>query len=97
MQHRRNDETMKKPNPIEDDEMPAEFDFSKSIANPWFVTVHGAKYVRVIDKDLADVFPDNESMNAALRLIADAGRRAVPQRISASTVTAPKTSKRKAR
>jgi hypothetical protein len=81
----------------DDDEMPAEFDFSKSIPNPWFVAVHGPEYVRVIDKDLADVFPNNESMNAALRTIAEAGRRAVPQKISAKTVKAPKPSKKKAR
>jgi hypothetical protein len=54
---------------LDDDEMPAEFDFSKSIPNPWFVAIHGADYVRVIDKDLAASFPDNESMNAALRSI----------------------------
>jgi hypothetical protein len=58
---------MKKDIPPDDDEMPAEFDFSKSIPNPWFVTVHGPEYVRVIDKDLAALFPANESMNAALR------------------------------
>lgn len=55
----------------DDDEMPAEFDFSKSIPNPWFVKVHGANYVRVIEKDLAAIFPDNESMNAALRSVAE--------------------------
>jgi hypothetical protein len=60
---------MKKNIPDDDDEMPAEFDFSKSIPNPWFVAVHGAGYVRVIDRDLAALFPDNESMNAALRSI----------------------------
>jgi hypothetical protein len=51
------------------DEIPAEFDFSRSIPNPWFVAVHGADYVRVIDKDLAAFFPDDASMNAALRSI----------------------------
>ncbi|HEV7427563.1 MAG TPA: hypothetical protein VGQ46_14465 [Thermoanaerobaculia bacterium] len=56
----------------DDDEMPAEFDFSRAIPNPWFVKVHGADYVRVIDKDLAATFPDNESMNSALRSIAEA-------------------------
>lgn len=61
--------------PSEIDEMPSEFDLNQSIPNPWFVAVHGPKYVRVIDRDLADVFPDNESMNAALRTIADAARR----------------------
>jgi hypothetical protein len=52
---------------VDDDEMPAEFDFSASIPNPWFLAVHGPEYVRVIDKDLAAAFPDNESMNVALR------------------------------
>jgi hypothetical protein len=49
--------------------MPAEFDFSRSIPNPWFVAVHGPEYVRVIDKDLAAQFPDDTSTNAALRSI----------------------------
>ncbi len=60
---------MKKDLLPDDDEMPAEFDFSKSIPNPWFVAVNGPEYVRVIDKDLAAQFPDDESMNAALRSI----------------------------
>lgn len=51
--------------------MPAEFDFRRSIPNPWFVKVHGADYVRVIEKDLAALFPDNESMNVALRSVAE--------------------------
>jgi len=79
--------------PHDDDEMPAEFDFSKSIPNPWFVAVHGPEYVRVIDKDLAAQFPDNESMNAALRSIAQTAAR-VPQKISASTASAPKARKK---
>ena len=59
---------------LDDDEMPAEFDFSKSIPNPWFVAVHGADYVRVIDKDLAALFPDNESMNAVAQHSKDSVR-----------------------
>jgi hypothetical protein len=55
---------------VDVDEMPAEFDFSASIPNPWFLAIHGPEHVRVIDKDLASAFPDNESMNAALRSIA---------------------------
>lgn len=51
--------------------MPAEFDFSRAIPNPWFVKVHGADYVRVVENDLAAMFPDNESMNAALRSVAE--------------------------
>jgi hypothetical protein len=62
---------MKKDSLADDDEMPAEFDFSRAIPNPWFVKVHGADYVRVIEKDLAAMFPDNESMNAALWAVAE--------------------------
>jgi hypothetical protein len=79
--------------PVDDDEMPAEFDFSRSIPNPWFLAVHGPAYVRVIDKDLADLFPDNATMNAALRTIADAAQRTpapARQKLSAKTATAPK-------
>jgi len=84
---------MKKDLLPDDDEMPAEFDFSRAIPNPWFVKVHGADYVRVIDKDLAATFPDNQSMNAALRSIAEAAER-VPRKISGRTVTASKSKKR---
>jgi hypothetical protein len=78
--------------PPDDDEMPAEFDFSRSIPNPWFVAVHGPEYVRVIDKDLAALFPDDVSMNDALRSIAQAAAR-VPRKISAKTASAPKSKK----
>jgi len=59
---------------VDDDDMPAEFDFSSAIPNPWFLTVHGPEYVRVIDKDLAALFPDDESVNAALRSLQKAKR-----------------------
>ena len=62
--------------------MPAEFDLRKSIPNPWFVSVHGAKYVRVIDKDLADVFPDNAAVNNALRAIVQASKEVIPGKTS---------------
>jgi hypothetical protein len=84
---------MKKNALSDDDEMPAEFDFSKSIPNPWFVAVHGPEFVRVIDKDLAALFPDNDSMNEALRSIAQAAAR-VPQKISARTASAPRARKK---
>jgi hypothetical protein len=88
---------MKKKIAIDDDEMPAEFDFSNAVPNPWFVAVHGAKFVRVIDKDLADAFPDNASMNAALRTVAEVAARISPQpqKISARRVSAPKAAKKK--
>jgi hypothetical protein len=45
--------------------------------------------VRLIDKDLVQFFPDNESVNAALRTIAEAARR-TPHKISARRVVAKK-------
>ena len=81
---------MKKKQILDDDEMPAEVDLSRSIPNPWFVAIHGPKYVRVIDKDLADIFPDNASMNAALRTVADAATRVKPQKVSARRVAVPR-------
>jgi hypothetical protein len=78
---------MTKRQTIDDDEMPAEVDLSRSIPNPWFVAIHGAKYVRVIDQDLADAFPDNESMNAALRKIVTAAK---PAKVSARRLAAPR-------
>lgn len=88
---------MKKKIDVDHDEMPAEFDFSNAIPNPWFVAVHGAKFVRVIDQDLADRFPDNASMNAALRKIAEVVPDFAPQprKISARRVTAPKAARKK--
>ena len=88
---------MKKKLNVDDDEMPAEFDFSNAVPNPWFVAVHGAKFVRVVDKDLADAFPDNASMNAALRTVAEAAARIAPQprKVSAQRVVAPKAARKK--
>jgi hypothetical protein len=94
---------MKKNSSHDNDEMPAEFDFSNAIPNPYFVAVHGAKYVRVLDKDLADTFPDDAAVNAALRTLAEVSARlAAPQeqkqKRSARTAAAPRPStKKKAR
>lgn len=82
---------MKKKHEVDDDPLDREIDLSKSRPNPYFVAYHGAKYVRVIDKDLADAFPDNASMNAALRTVAEvAARVRQPQKVSARRVTAPR-------
>ena len=71
--------------PAESDPLDREIVFSNAIPNPWFVAVHGAKFVRVIDKDLADLFPDNLSMNAALRNVAEVAARISPSANTAST------------
>jgi hypothetical protein len=81
---------MKKKIAEDDDPLDREIDFSKARPNPYFVAYHGAKVIRVLEPDLAELFPDNASVNAALRSVAVAKRR----RISAKTATTPKTRKK---
>ncbi len=58
----------------DDDPLDREFDFSKARRNPYFVAYHGPRVIRVLEPDLAEIFPDNESVNAALRSIANAAQ-----------------------
>jgi len=85
---------MKKKQIDDDDPLDREIDFSNARPNPYFVAAVGPKVIRVIDKDLADVFPDNASVNAALRTVAEAAARLRPQKISARRATAPKSSRK---
>jgi hypothetical protein len=81
----------------DDDPLDREFDFSNARPNPYFVAAVGPKYIRVLDKDLADLFPDNAAVNAALRSVAEVAARISPppQKISAQRVSAPKAAKKK--
>jgi hypothetical protein len=54
----------------DDDPLDREIDFSNARPNPYFLAAVGPKYVRVLEPDLAELFPDNASVNAALRTIA---------------------------
>lgn len=77
--------TMKKKNAAESDApLDREFDFRKGRPNPHFVAYHGGKVIRVLDADLAEQFPDNKSVNDALRSIAAAPKK----KISARRLTA---------
>jgi hypothetical protein len=78
-----------------DDPLDREIDFGKSRPNPYWLGVVDRTCVRLIDKDLADLFPDNDSVNAALRAIADAARRADRSRVSARRASAAKNRLRK--
>lgn len=84
---------MKKKQLSDADPLDREIDFSNARPNPHFVAYHGPKVIRVLEPDLADIFPDNESVNAALRSIANAAQRT---RISAKRVAAPKSTRKKA-
>ena len=72
-----------------DDPLDREIDFSNARPNPYFLGVVDRACVRVLEKDLADVFPDDASVNAALRAVADAGKRTVPRKVSARSATVP--------
>ncbi len=85
---------MKKKAPVDDDPLDREFDFTRARPNPHFVAYHGPKVIRVLEPDLAEVFPDNESVNAALRTIANAAQQTADRRVSGKRVAAPKTRKK---
>jgi len=69
-----------------DDPLDREIDFSKARPNPYWLGVVDRKCVRLIDKDLVDLFPDNDAVNVALRAIAAAARRS---KVSARRASAP--------
>ena len=60
---------------VDDDPLDREIDFSNARPNPYFVRFHGAKIIRGLEPDLADLFPDNASVNSALRAVAKAAAR----------------------
>lgn len=76
----------------EDDPLDREIDFSNARPNPYFVAYHGPKVIRVLEPDLAEAFPDNEAVNAALRAVVDARKK----KISAHRAAAPTKKTRKA-
>jgi hypothetical protein len=86
---------MKKKIAESDDPLDREIDFSNARHNPYARDYYKSRNLRVLAPDLVDVFPDSESVNEALRtlvrLTAD-----VPRRISAKTVAAPKSPRKKA-
>jgi len=73
---------------VDDDPLDREVDFSKGRPNPYWLGVVDRTCVRLIDKDLVDLFPDDESMNAALRAVVDAAKRT--KKISARRASIPK-------
>jgi len=82
---------------VDDDPLDREFDFSKARPNPYWLGVVDRKCVRLLDRDLADAFPDNTAVNEALRTLVRASQAVSPQKISAKTATAPKQAKKKSR
>lgn len=81
----------------DDDPLDREIDFSKWRPNPYWLGMVDRTCVRVIDKDLSDLFPDNASVNAALRAVADAARQSLRTSVSARRVSISKKPARKSR
>jgi hypothetical protein len=68
-------------NDWEDDyEMRDEYDFSKGIKNPYFQDFRELNLVS-LDNDVKAIFPDSESVNAALRTLIKAAGAVVPDEL----------------
>ncbi len=78
----------------DDDPLDREIDFSNARPNPHFLSYHSPRTVRVLEPELAELFPDNDSVNAALRSVSDAASRMRPQKVRAQRTTAPKKAKK---
>jgi hypothetical protein len=66
---------MKKAKADEDDEMSEEYDFSKGVRGKYAERYRSGTNVVVLEPDVAEVFPDSESANEALRVLARLVRR----------------------
>lgn len=56
----------------DNEEMPAEIDFSKGIRGKYAKSYAEGTNLVLLDPEIADAFPDAESVNAALRLVLSA-------------------------
>ncbi|HEX8171527.1 MAG TPA: hypothetical protein VF824_13390 [Thermoanaerobaculia bacterium] len=81
---------MKKRTNADDDPLDREIDFTNARPNPYFLAAHDPRTVRVLDEDVARVFPDNAAVNEALRTLMR-----VQSRVSAKTASAPKAARKK--
>lgn len=73
---------------IDGDPLDREIDFSKARPNPYWLGVVDRACVRLLDPDVAAVFPDNAAVNEALRTLMRVT--GAPAKRSAKTAAAPK-------
>jgi hypothetical protein len=90
--------TMKKTSEIVDDDDPLdhEIDFSKARPNPYWLGVVDRRCVRLLAPDVAEAFPNDTAVNDALRELLHLKAAQAPKKISARTVSMPKSTKKKA-
>jgi len=66
-----------------DDPLDEEIDFRNARPNPYWLGVVDRHRVRLIDDDLAAIYPDDEAVNSALRSIATTTGRPRRPKVSA--------------
>ena len=71
--------TMSKARQSDHLEMREEYDFSKGVRGKYASRYRHGSNVVVLDPDVAEIFPDSESVNKALRAIAEIARERVAQ------------------
>jgi hypothetical protein len=71
---------MRKVKVTEDADMPAEIDFSGGERGRYATRFAQGTNVVMLEPDVAEVFPDSESVNAALRVLLRASARAGQQK-----------------
>lgn len=57
-------------NPLNDDEMRPEYDFSAGVRGKHYQAYQSASNVVVLDPDVAEIFRDSAAVNEALRMLA---------------------------
>lgn len=66
------------PKSAQDDEMRAEYDFSKGVRGKHYDAYRKGTNVVLLDPDVAQVFKDSASVNQALRLLLNLAKEQVP-------------------
>jgi hypothetical protein len=79
-----------------DDPLDREIDLSNARPNPYARDYYKSQNLRVLAPDLLEFFPDSESVNEALRTLVRLTAEIPARRMSAKTVAAPKTPRKKA-
>lgn len=69
---------MKRSNPVSDDNMRPEYDFSAAVRGKHHEQYKVGTNVVFLDADIARVFKDSESVNRALRLLLDLAKSQLP-------------------
>jgi hypothetical protein len=69
---------MKRSDPVSDDDMRPEYDFSAGVRGKHHEQYKAGTNVVFLDADVAKVFKDSESVNRALRLLLDIAKSQLP-------------------